>query len=206
MRFNLFDFLLHVDKYISLMINSFGLFSYVIIFIIIFCETGLVLAPFLPGDSLLFVCGAFAARGSFNIYALFFIFLLAAVLGDSFNYFIGDYFGENIFLKFKLIKKENLERTKLFFKKHGGKTVLLARFVPIVRTFAPFVSGVGKMHYKKFLFYNVLGGFLWVCLFLLSGYFFGSIPWVEKNMTFLIIAIVVISLIPVVIEYVKRKR
>ena len=201
----LIDFIIHIDKYIDLLINTFGNFSYLILFIVIFCETGLVVMPFLPGDSLLFVSGAFAARGSFNIFFLYFIFLLAAILGDSLNYWIGDFFGEKVFENWKLFKKEHLERTKKFFNKHGGKTVLLARFIPFIRTFAPFVAGVGKMKYRKFLFYNILGGFLWVSLFLLSGYFFGQLPWVKENLTILIVLIIGVSVMPVVIEFLRNK-
>jgi membrane-associated protein len=199
------DFIIHIDKYIDILISKFGIFSYFILFAIIFCETGLVIAPFLPGDSLLFVAGAFASKGSFNIFILFFLFLAAAILGDSANYLIGHYFVEHIFDKWKLFKKEHLERTKLFYEKHGGKTILFARFIPIVRTFAPFVAGVGKMHYRKFIFYNIFGGLLWVSLFLVGGYFFGQLSWVKHNMTILILLIILVSLAPMVVEYLSHK-
>ena len=199
------DFIIHIDKYIDILINRFGIFSYFILFLIIFCETGLVLTPFLPGDSLLFVAGAFASKGSFNVFLLFALFLAAAILGDSVNYYIGYYFGEHVFDKWKLFKKEHLEKTKNFYEKHGVKTILFARFIPIVRTFAPFVAGVGKMHYRKFIFYNIFGGLLWISLFLFGGYFFGQLEWVKHNMTILIFMIIFISLIPVIIEYFKHK-
>ena len=199
------DFIIHIDKYIDILINKFGIFSYFILFGIIFCETGLVIMPFLPGDSLLFVAGAFAAKGSFNIFILYVLFLAAAILGDSANYWIGYYFGEHVFDKWKLFKKEHLERTKKFYEKHGGKTILFARFIPILRTFAPFVAGVGKMHYRKFIFYNIFGGLLWVSLFLFGGYFFGQFEWVEQNLTILIFAIIIISVMPIFIEYLNHK-
>ena len=199
------DFIIHIDKYIDILINRFGIFSYFILFLIIFCETGLVLTPFLPGDSLLFVAGAFASKGSFNVFLLFALFLASAILGDSVNYYIGYYFGEHVFDKWKLFKKEHLEKTKNFYEKHGVKTILFARFIPIVRTFAPFVAGVGKMHYRKFIFYNIFGGLLWISLFLFGGYFFGQLEWVKHNMTILIFMIIFISLIPVIIEYFKHK-
>ncbi|MBS3078911.1 DedA family protein [Candidatus Pacearchaeota archaeon] len=199
------DFIIHIDKYIDILVTKFGIFSYFILFLIVFCETGLVLTPFLPGDSLLFVAGAFASRGVFNIFILYILFLAAAILGDSVNYWIGYYFGENVFEKWKLFKKEYLDRTKLFYEKHGGKTILFARFIPIIRTFAPFVAGVGKMHYGTFIFYNIFGGFLWVSLFLLGGYFFGQLEWVEHNLTILIFAIIIISFMPVLVEYVNHR-
>lgn len=199
------DFIVHIDKYIEIIINQFGIFSYFILFGVVFCETGLVIMPFLPGDSLLFVSGAFASKGSFNIFILYILFAAAAILGDSVNYWIGHYFGEHVFDTWKLFKKEHLERTKHFYEKHGGKTILFARFIPILRTFAPFVAGVGRMHYRKFIFYNIFGGLLWVTLFLLGGYFFGQLPWVEKNMSVLIFAIIFISLLPVIVEYVKHR-
>jgi membrane-associated protein len=199
------DFIIYIDKYIDILINKFGIFSYFILFGIIFCETGLVITPFLPGDSLLFVSGAFASRGFFNIEILFILFSLAAILGDNVNYWIGDYFGEHVFDKCRFFKKEHLERTRKFYEKHGGKTILFARFIPIVRTFAPFVAGIGKMHYRKFIFYNVFGGLLWVSLFLFSGYFFGQLEFVEKNMSLLIFAIIFVSILPMVVEYLKNK-
>ncbi|MDP2925815.1 MAG: DedA family protein [Nanoarchaeota archaeon] len=200
------DFILHVDRYVGLIISSYDSLTYLILFLVIFLETGLVVTPFLPGDSLLFISGAFASQGSINIVFLFVLFFFAAVLGDTMNYWIGSFFGERVFSKSRFFKKHYLERTKNFYNKHGGKTIILARFVPIVRTFAPFVAGIGKMDYKRFLSYNVIGGFLWVSLFLSSGYYFGKIPWVEKNLTIVIYAIILISILPIILEYIKEKR
>jgi membrane-associated protein len=201
----LIDFILHVDVYLSLIIQNFGIFTYIILFLIILCETGLVVTPFLPGDSLLFVTGAFAAKGDLNIFVLTILLIIAAILGDSLNYFIGNRFSE-ILMKKKLVNKEYLQRTQEFYKIHGGKAIFLARFVPIIRTFAPFVAGIGQMRYSRFIGYNVLGGIVWVLLFLLAGFFFGNIPVVQENLTLVILAIVVISFIPPVLEYLKHKR
>lgn len=202
----IFDFILHIDKYLNLIIQNFGVSSYIILFGIIFIETGLVLAPFLPGDSLIFVSGAFAAAGSFNIFILFAIFLCAAILGDSVNYWIGNYFGVKIFEKSKWFSKEKLDKTHKFYEKHGGITIIYARFIPFIRTFAPFVAGVGKMKYSKFLSFNIIGAILWVTLFLLAGFFFGTIPIIKDNLTLVIYTIIVLSLIPPLIEYVKHRK
>ncbi|MFA5258737.1 MAG: DedA family protein [Candidatus Pacearchaeota archaeon] len=204
--FNLFDFVMHIDKYLGIIITNFGYLSYAILFLIIFLETGLVLTPFLPGDSLIFISGAFAGKGDFNLFFLWIMFSLAAILGDSLNYWIGNYFGANLFSKSRFFKKEYLDKTKEFYVNHGGKTIILARFIPIVRTFAPFVAGIGKMDYKNFLMYNLIGGLVWVSLFLLTGYYFGKIPWVEENLSLIIIAIIFLSVIPVVIEYLRSKK
>ena len=203
---NPIDFVLHVDKYIGTIISNYGNLTYFIVFLIIFLETGLVVAPFLPGDSLLFVVGAFSSQGYLNVGSVFIILCLAAILGDTLNYWIGNYFGEKVFSKSRFFKKEYLEKTKEFYKKHGAKTVVLARFMPIVRTFAPFVAGIGKMKYFKFLTYNVIGGIAWVGFFLFAGYFFGGIPFVEKNLTFVIYSIVLISFLPIVIEYIRTRK
>lgn len=200
------DFILHLDKYLDLVIQNYGVLTYLFLFGIIFLETGLVITPFLPGDSLVFVAGAFAARGVINIFLLWVILCIAAIAGDSLNYWIGDFFGEKIFLKIKFFKKEHLDKTKNFYKKYGAKTIIMARFVPIVRTFAPFVAGVGKMDYKKFISYNIIGGIAWVTLFLFAGYFFGQIPIIEKNLTLVIFGIIIISLIPPVIEYLRERK
>jgi len=202
----LIDFILNIDKYIGIIINNYGVGVYIILFAIIFLETGLVITPFLPGDSLLFISGAFASAGNLNIMILLIIFCIAAILGDSVNYGIGLFFGEEIFSKSRLIKHEHLNKTKEFYQKHGGKTIILARFVPIVRTFAPFVAGIGKMNYPKFLSFNIIGGIIWVFLFVLTGYFFGTIPLIQKNLTEIIIIIVVVSILPIIIEFIREKR
>ena len=200
------DFILHVDRYVGEIIQNYGVLSYFLLFFVIFLETGLVVTPFLPGDSLLFITGAFAASGYINIIIVYLVFLFAAILGDSVNYWIGNYFGERVFSGNRFFKKEHLERTKEFYKKHGGKTIILARFVPIIRTFAPFVAGVGKMEYKKFLSFNVIGGFIWVSLFTFAGYYFGKIPIIEKNLTIVIIVIIFVSIMPIFIEFLRQKR
>lgn len=200
----LIDFILHLDKHLLVLIQNYGLLVYLFLFLVIFLETGLVITPFLPGDSLLFVAGTFAAAKAFNIFLLFLLLAIAAIIGDTVNYWLGNKFGEKVFSKF--IKQEHLEQTRLFFHKHGKKTIVLARFVPIIRTFAPFVAGIGKMEYKTFLSYNIIGGISWVALFTFAGYFFGNIPIVKNNLNLVIIAIIVLSFIPVIIEYLKQKR
>lgn len=201
----LIDILLHVDKYIALFIDNYGILTYFILFFIILLETGLVVTPFLPGDSLLFVVGAFAALGQLNIFLLFFLLAFAAIVGDSMNYFIGNYLGKKIIQK-GWIKEENIRRTEQFYDKYGAKTIVLARFVPIVRTVAPFIAGVGSMNYLRFFAYNVIGGLIWVSSFLLAGFFFGNIPAVQHNLTFVIIGIIIVSLIPAVVEYFKQRN
>ncbi len=203
---NFADFILHLDKYLSLIIQQFGIWTYLILFLIIFAETGLVVTPFLPGDSLLFAAGTFAAIGSLNVFALFIALLIAAILGDTINYSIGKFLGSKAFQRYpKIFKKEYLDKTHKFYEKYGAKTIVLARFVPIVRTFAPFVAGVGRMTYLKFLFYNVFGGILWVALFVFGGYFFGNIQWVKDNFSLVIIIIIILSFMPMVWEYWKHK-
>ncbi len=197
------DFILHIDKYLDILIQSYGTLVYVILFLIIFVETGLVIMPFLPGDSLLFVAGTLAAADSLNVYMLFLILSIAAILGDTINYWIGSYFGEKIFTKF--IRKEYLDKTKLFYEKYGKKTIIFARFIPIIRTFAPFVAGVGKMDYAIFLSYNIIGGISWVAIFIFAGFFFGNIPFVKDNLAVIILAIIIISIIPPTIEYLRHK-
>ncbi len=196
---------MHIDKYLSAIIKTHGPLTYLILFIIIFLETGFVITPFLPGDSLLFVAGAFAAQGSVNILLLFIILALAAILGDTVNYWIGNYFGKGM-EKSKFIKPEYINKTQNFYDKYGGKTIILARFVPIIRTFAPFVAGIGKMEYRKFISFNIIGGIIWVALFLFTGYFFGAIPIIKENLSIVIIIIIAISLIPIIIEYLKLNR
>jgi len=201
------DFILHIDAHINTMIVNYGAWTYAILFLIIFCETGLVVTPFLPGDSLLFAAGAFAARGSLNVFAVFGLLWFAAVLGDNLNYWIGRYIGPRVFKsESRLLNKKYLARAHEFYERHGGKAVILARFVPIVRTFAPFVSGVAAMHYPRFLAFDVSGGLLWIGLFTFAGYFFGNIPAVEKNFEVVIIAIILVSVSPMVIEYIRSRR
>ncbi|MCX5848820.1 MAG: DedA family protein [Deltaproteobacteria bacterium] len=201
------DFFVHLDKYLPLIIQSCGVWAYVIVFLVIFCETGLVVTPILPGDSLLFALGAFAAQGALNIEILLILLCLAAVGGDSVNYAIGHYIGPKVFHyeDGRFFKKEYLIKTHQFYEKHGGKTIIIARFMPIIRTFAPFVAGVGAMSYSRFILYNITGGIAWVFLFLLGGYFFGNIPSVKNNFTIVIIAIVIISVMPGVVEYGRQK-
>jgi len=203
----LFDFFLHLDVYLNEIIQNYGVWTYGLLFLVIFMETGFVVTPFLPGDSLLFAAGTFAALGSLNIWLLFVLMFAAAVLGDTVNYWIGHFIGPKVFdTDSRFLKREYLERTQRFYDKHGGKTIVLARFVPIVRTFAPFVAGVGTMHYGRFFSFNLLGGFLWTSLFLFGGYFFGNIPIVRENFEFAIVGIILISVVPMVIEYIRNRR
>ena len=201
------DILLHLDKYLDIMIQTMGLWSYVILFLIIFCETGLVVTPVLPGDSLLFAVGTFAAIGSFDITMVLLLLTTAAIAGNTTNYCIGNYLGPKVFQyeDSRFLKKKHLERTHQFYEKYGGKTIIIARFVPIIRTFAPFVAGIGSMTYRTFLAYNVIGGILWIFSLTLAGYFFGNIPVVKKNFSLVIMAIVVISVMPGVIEYLRQR-
>lgn len=191
------------------MVRDYHAWTYAILFVIIFCETGLVVTPFLPGDSLLFVAGAIAAQPNMpiTVHLLALIVFAAAVLGDSSNYAIGHFFGRRLFSNpnSKIFKQSYLDKTHEFYKKYGGKTIILARFVPIVRTFAPFVAGMGKMHYYYFMVYNVVGGALWVALFCYAGFFFGDLPFVQQNLKLLIVAIIVISVLPAVVEVIREK-
>ena len=199
------DFFLHVDKNLATVIAQYGTLTYVILFGIIFMETGLVVTPFLPGDSLLFAAGALAAMGSLNIIFLYILMLIAAIIGDTVNYWIGHKLGRGVFYKgSRFFKKEYLEEAEAFYAKHGGAAILLGRFVPIVRTFVPFVAGVSKMSYKHFLAYNIIGGISWVSLFLFGGYWFGNIPFVKENFHYVVVIIILISVVPIVWTAVKR--
>jgi membrane-associated protein len=197
-----------MDRYLGQIVTDTGLWTYVILFVVIFIETGLVVTPFLPGDSILFAAGALiAAQGVLDIKILYILMVIAAVAGDTANYWIGHYIGPRVFHKeSRFLKKEYLDRTHAFYEKHGGKTILLARFIPIIRTFAPFVAGVGEMTYGHFISYNVVGGIVWPALFLFGGYFFGNIPFIKDHFSLVVIAIVLISLIPAVVEVLKNKK
>ena len=202
----LIDFILHIDQYLNQIIQDYGTWTYALLFFIIFLETGFVVTPFLPGDSLLFAAGTFAGMGSLNVVILWIICFTAAVLGDTVNYWIGNRVGPRAFEgDIRFLKKEYLERTQQFYAKHGGKTIVLARFVPIVRTFAPFVAGVGTMEYRRFLSYNVIGAFLWTSIFIWLGYFFGNIPFVQRNFELVIVVIILISVAPMAIEYIRGR-
>jgi len=203
----LIDFILHMDVYLNEIISNYGTWTYGILFLVVFMETGFVVTPFLPGDSLLFAAGTFAALGSLNPIYLFLLLSTAAIIGDTINYSIGAYIGPKAFSgEIKFLKKEHLDKTQAFYEKHGGKTIILARFIPIIRTFAPFVAGIGTMKYRKFITYNFVGGILWVAIFISLGYFFGNIPFVQKNFELVIFAIIFISFIPPVWEVFQAWR
>jgi len=202
----MFDFILHIDTHLGQIIAAYGVMTYAILFLIIFMETGLVFTPFLPGESLLFAAGAFAALGSLNIALLLFLLFLAAVLGDTANYWIGHFFGKQIIAHPKIpIDEEHIKETQKFYKKHGGKTIIMARFIPLIRTFAPFVAGIGTMDYVQFLTFNIIGAALWVAVATLAGFFFGNIPFVRENFSLVIIGVVIISVIPVFYEIISKK-
>lgn len=204
--FHFIDMLLHLDKYLSIVVQDYGMLTYLILFLIIFAETGFVVTPFLPGDSLLFASGAFAALGIFDIKLLLVVLMVAAVLGDSANYEIGKFLGVKIYDKpNKFIKLEHLQKTASFYEKYGAITIVIARFMPIIRTFAPFVAGIGGMHYMKFISYNIIGGITWVAVCTIAGYFFGNLPIVKNNFSLVIIGIIFISLIPIVVGFLKEK-
>ena len=213
MIFQIVEVILHIDRYLQAIVNEYSIATYALLFLIIFFETGIVVTPFLPGDSLLFAAGALAATGSFNIGILFIIFFIAAVLGDALNYHIGKYIGPKIFKKESslLFHKEYLVRAQTFYEKHGKKTIILARFIPLIRTFAPFVAGIGAMSYRVFLAYNLIGAALWCSLFIFGGFLFGNIPWVKEHFGLMVIAIIFSSLIPLLKEIIvhflmKRKN
>lgn len=201
----MFDFIVHIDTHLAPLIANYGLWIYGIVFIIVFCETGLVVTPLLPGDSLLFALGAFAATGSLSVGVLFFLIVSAAMLGDATNYSVGRWIGGRLASNNRIIKKEYLEKTRSFFDRYGAKTIVIARFMPIVRTFAPFVAGIGHMSYQVFSLYNVIGALLWTLLFVGAGYLFGNIPVVRENFSLVILGIIGLSLLPPMIEYLKER-
>ncbi|HEX3036281.1 MAG TPA: DedA family protein [Thermodesulfobacteriota bacterium] len=204
---DLIEIILHLDKYLDLIIRSYGVWTYALLFLIIFCETGLVITPFLPGDSLLFAAGTFTAIGSLDVGLLIILLSIAAIAGDNVNYWIGYFAGSKAFIEkeTRFLNKEYLNRTHRFYEKHGGKTIVIARFLPIIRTFAPFVAGVGRMTYRRFTVYNIAGGVVWVLTFVLGGYFFGNITFIKQNFTVVIIAIIFISFLPGVIEVLHQR-
>ncbi len=203
----LIDFVLHMDVYLNDIISNYGAWTYGILFFVIFMETGFVVTPFLPGDSLLFAAGTFAALGALNPVYLFILLSIGAVIGDTVNYSIGHYIGPKAFSgEIKFLKKEHLDKTQVFYEKHGAVTIILARFIPIIRTFAPFVAGIGTMKYSKFILYNLVGGISWVAIFISLGYFFGNIPFVQNNFELVIFAIIFISFIPPVLEFFKVRN
>jgi len=204
----LIDFILHIEVHLDYMIQNYHYWTYLILFLIIFCETGVVVLPFLPGDSLLFAIGAFSARGSFDFWSISLSLLLAAIIGDTLNYSIGKYIGPKIFSRedSKILNKAHLLKAHAFYEKYGSKTIIIARFIPIIRTFAPFVAGVGKMSYKEFMTYNVVGATLWIFSFIPLGFFFGNLPIVEKNFKLVMIAIIVLSVLPALIEFMRERK
>lgn len=202
------DFVLHLDTHLYDIVNTYGMWVYALLFLIVFAETGFVATPFLPGDSLLFAAGAISAAGALSVYALVAILVVAAILGDTVNYWIGYHLGPKIFRKHKSLffNPEYLERTNRFFGRYGGKTIIIARFIPIIRTFAPFVAGIGRMSYLRFASYNILGAIFWVPVFIYAGYFFGNLPIIKRHFSLMIVAIIIISLIPAILEYIKHRR
>ena len=204
---SLIDFILHIDQHLIELTQTYGLWIYAILFLIVFCETGLVVTPFLPGDSLLFAAGAVAALGGMNVHMAAALLLAAAVIGDAANFAVGKYFGEKLFAKpdSRVFKREYLDKTHAFYEKYGGKTIILARFVPIVRTFAPFVAGMGDMHYGRFIRYNIIGALVWVGLLTYAGYFFGELPAVKNNFGLVVIGIIAVSVLPMAVEIAKAK-
>jgi len=203
----LLDIVLHLDQHLVWLVTQYGVWTYGILFLIIFCETGLVVTPILPGDSLLFAAGALAATGAMNVWWVFLLLTSAAILGDSTNYWIGYFVGPKVFHKegSRLLNKKYLERTHQFYEKHGGKTVIIARFMPIIRTFAPFVAGIGRMSYPRFLLYSIVGTTLWMSSFIFAGYLFGNIPVVKNNFTLVVLAVIFVSLLPGIIEFLRHR-
>lgn len=205
---SLINFIVHIDTHLTELVNHYGVLTYIILFLIIFAETGFVVTPFLPGDSLLFATGAIAAIGSLNIVPILLILIFAAILGDTVNYWIGHFFGKKIIdsPKIPFINHEHIEKTEKFYKKHGGKTIIIARFMPIIRTFAPFVAGVGAMDYGQFIKYNAIGGIVWISLFTFAGYFFGNLPFIKNNFHYTVFIIIFLSIIPIIYEFIQHKR
>jgi membrane-associated protein len=203
----LIDLILHVDTYLDVIVQQFGVLTYVLLFVVVFCETGLVVTPFFPGDSLLFAVGAFAARGSLELGIVLAVLGAAAILGDTANYWIGAIVGPKVFHKenVRFLNRKHLDRTHEFYERYGGKTIVIARFIPIIRTFAPFVAGIGKMTYGRFVSYNVFGGLLWVSLFVLGGYYFGNLGIVRRNFSLVIAVIILLSIMPGIVEAVRHR-
>lgn len=201
------DFILHIDQHLLALSVQYGIWIYAVLFVVVFCETGLIVTPFLPGDSLLFAAGGIAALGGMDIHLMVMLLFVAAILGDALNFTVGKYFGGRLFANpdSKIFRREYLDKTHRFYEKHGGKTIIIARFVPIVRTFAPFVAGMGKMHYAKFIRYNIIGGFLWVILFSYAGYFFANFPVVKNNLGLVMGSIIIVSVLPGIIEIARAK-
>jgi len=201
------DLFLHLDKYLTIIIEKYGLLTYAILFIIVFFETGIVITPFLPGDSLLFAAGTFASLGALDLYTLYAILTISAILGDTVNYWIGWYVGPKIFHKedVRFLNKKHLLRTHEFYEKYGGKTIIIARFIPIIRTFAPFVAGIGSMSYKRFVIYNITGAILWVGICVTAGYLFGNMPIVKNNFSLVILAIIFLSISPALVEFIRHR-
>lgn len=202
---NFLDLILHLDKYLGVFISNYGTLTYLVLFLIILAETGFVITPFLPGDSVIFAASTFCALGMINIYILVPLLLIGAILGDTLNYSIGKFLGSKLLSNSKIIKKEYIDKTNAYYEKYGGKTLIIARFVPIIRTFAPFVAGIGTMEYKSFITYNALGGFIWVIIVSSLGYFFGNIKIVAENFSVVIIAIIIISILPALVGILKAK-
>ncbi len=204
----LVDLVVHLDQHLTLLLQQYGAWVYVLLFMIVFAETGLVVTPFLPGDSLLFVAGTLAAVGGMDVRLLITLLSLAAIAGDTVNYWFGSYLGPKVFHRedSRLLNRRHLERTHAFYERHGGKTIVIARFVPIIRTFAPFVAGIGRMPYARFLAYNVAGAVLWVVSLTLAGYYFGNLPFVKRNLSLVILGIIILSILPGVIEYLRHRR
>jgi membrane-associated protein len=202
------DFVLHLDEHLQIVAQDYGVWIYLILFVIVFCETGLVVTPFLPGDSLLFVAGALAAGGMMYVHGLFVLLLLAAFGGDNTNYWIGRYLGPRVFRRerSRLFNPAHLQHTHRFYERHGGKTMIFARFMPVVRTFAPFIAGIGRMHYARFVVYSFAGNVFWVGGFVFGGYYFGSIPVIRENLTALVLGIIGLSLLPPALEFLRQKK